>query len=274
MSSFLSLSQPPFSSQRKYWYCAITLSMNRSIALYYFIIYNAWSKINLLLLTTLTPQLFPERAQCLRSIDQSSFALPNTLRQLCAKWDRSINLWARIATNSASIEAATTCGKCTIAAGSGLGPGGSKRIRLRQRAQDNGRAKIKREKKERKTGKRCAKCSHGQQWAAKQKGQRHSRAGMGKAWQGMWQGEGGRAARHVPSGFAACNPCNKNSSVPLEFVQPSHFPLPSPPVSSLFVSLPLSLLISLSSITQESHLILMQFWLIFNAHNNFNKFFA
>lgn len=56
---------------------------------------------------------------------------------------------------------------------------------------------------------------------------------MGKAWQGMWQGagdgerKGGRAAaaaRHVPSGFAACNPCNKNSSVPLEFVHPSHFP--------------------------------------------------
>lgn len=81
---------------------------------------------------------------------------------------------------------------------------------------------------------------------------------MGKAWQGMWQGagdgEGGRAAaaaRHVPSGFAACNPCNKNSSVPLELVHPSHFPPFS--LSLLltpFVSLSLSPLISLINYTR------------------------
>lgn len=86
---------------------------------------------------------------------------------------------------------------------------------------------------------------------------------MGKAWQRAEDGEGGRAAaaaRHVPSGFAACNPCNKNSSVPLEFVHPSHFPLFYLSfLLTISFSHYLSRRLSLSSITQESHLILIRF---------------
>lgn len=141
-----------FPSQRRYRYCAITQFMGRSIAPCYFDIFNVQSRTDLL--PSFLNSAVVARTGSMPSIHRSIFlCLSNTLRQLCAKWDRSINLWARIAANSASIEAATTCGKCTIAAGSALGPGGSKRIRLQQRAQDNGRAKIKRDEEGKENGK-------------------------------------------------------------------------------------------------------------------------
>lgn len=63
------------------------------------------------------------------------------------------------------------------------------------------------------------------------------------------------AVRHVPSGFAACNPCNKNSSVPHEFVSIAHIVHSA---HSLLVALPprlppslsLSLFISLINYTR------------------------